>query len=149
MLWIVARQAPLSMEFSREEYWRGCHFLLQGIFPTQGSNPGLPLLFSGLWSISKSSPASGIVRFACTLLLRGTLWTTLDLPPLWPFSVSTILPCGSILEPSPFLMGLPASSLCPFLTARWSVQSTHLVTSLSFKSSPFPTTTKQDQCYLP
>ena len=20
----------------------GCHFLLQGIFPTQGSNPGLP-----------------------------------------------------------------------------------------------------------
>jgi len=22
----------------------GCHFLLQGIFPTQGSNPGLPAL---------------------------------------------------------------------------------------------------------
>ena len=22
----------------------GCHFLLQGIFPTQGSNPGLPEL---------------------------------------------------------------------------------------------------------
>ena len=21
--------------------WVGCHFLLQGIFPTQGSNPGL------------------------------------------------------------------------------------------------------------
>ena len=37
----VAYQAPLSMEFSRQEYWRGCHFLLQGIFPTQGSNPCL------------------------------------------------------------------------------------------------------------
>ena len=25
-LWIVACQAPLSMEFSRQEYWSGCHF---------------------------------------------------------------------------------------------------------------------------
>ena len=30
-----------SMEFSRPEYWRGSCSLLQGIFPTQGSNPGL------------------------------------------------------------------------------------------------------------
>ena len=37
----VTCQAPLSMEFSRPEYWSGFHFLLQGIFPTQGSNPGL------------------------------------------------------------------------------------------------------------
>ena len=28
--------------FSRQEYGVGCHALLQGIFPTQGSNPGLP-----------------------------------------------------------------------------------------------------------
>ena len=34
-------QAPLSMEFSRQEYWSGCHFLLQGIFWTQGSNSHL------------------------------------------------------------------------------------------------------------
>ena len=32
---------PLSMEFSRQEYWSGCHFLLQGIFLTQGLNSGL------------------------------------------------------------------------------------------------------------
>ena len=31
-----------SMEFSRPEYWSGLPFLLQGIFPTQVSNPGLP-----------------------------------------------------------------------------------------------------------
>ena len=37
----VARQAPLSMGFFRQETGVGCHFLLQGIFPTQGSNPGL------------------------------------------------------------------------------------------------------------
>ena len=28
--------------FSREEHWVVCHALLQGIFPTQRSNPGLP-----------------------------------------------------------------------------------------------------------
>ena len=38
--WTVASQAPLSMGFSRQEYWSG-HFLLQGIFSTQGSNPCL------------------------------------------------------------------------------------------------------------
>ena len=39
--WIVAHQAPLSMGFPRQEYWSGLPFLLQGIFPTQGSNLGL------------------------------------------------------------------------------------------------------------
>ena len=29
------------MEFSRQEYWSGSHALLQGIFLTQGSDPGL------------------------------------------------------------------------------------------------------------
>ena len=39
--WTVASQAPLSMGFSRQEYWSGLPFLLQGIFPTQRLNPGL------------------------------------------------------------------------------------------------------------
>ena len=40
--WTVAYQAPLSMEFSRQEYWSGLPHPPPGIFPTQGSNPGLP-----------------------------------------------------------------------------------------------------------
>ena len=39
--WTVAYQVPLSMGFSRQEYWNGCHFLLQEISLTQGSNLGL------------------------------------------------------------------------------------------------------------
>ena len=35
------RQALLSMEFSRQEYWSGCHFLFQEIFLTQESNSSL------------------------------------------------------------------------------------------------------------
>ena len=37
----VARQAPLSMEFSSKATGVGGHSLLKGIFPTQGSNLGL------------------------------------------------------------------------------------------------------------
>ena len=33
------RQAPLSMEFSRQEYWSGLPFLPPGNLPTQGLNP--------------------------------------------------------------------------------------------------------------
>ena len=34
--WTVARKAPLSTEFSGQEYWSGCHFLLQGNLPDPG-----------------------------------------------------------------------------------------------------------------
>ena len=36
-----ARQPPLSMGFFRPNTGAGCHSLLQGIFPAQGSNPCL------------------------------------------------------------------------------------------------------------
>ena len=39
--WTVTYQAPLAMGFLRQEHWSGCHFLFQGIFPTQGLNPHL------------------------------------------------------------------------------------------------------------
>ena len=37
----MVRQAPLSMECSRQEYWSGLPFPTQGIFPIQGLNPRL------------------------------------------------------------------------------------------------------------
>ena len=40
-LWTVAYQAPLSMRFSRQEYWNGLPFPFQGIFLSQGLNPSL------------------------------------------------------------------------------------------------------------
>ena len=40
--WTVARQAPLSMGFSKLQCWSGFHSLLQGNFPTQRLNLGLP-----------------------------------------------------------------------------------------------------------
>ena len=45
-LWIVAHQAPLPMEFSRQEYWRRVPFPALGDFP-----------FPGIWPTSLASPA--------------------------------------------------------------------------------------------
>ena len=39
--WTAVHRAPLSMGFSRQDTGVGCHFLLQEIFPTQGSNSDL------------------------------------------------------------------------------------------------------------
>ena len=39
--WTIARQAPLLWNFPVKNTGGGCHFLLQGIFLTQGWNPYL------------------------------------------------------------------------------------------------------------
>ena len=39
--WTIAHQAPLSMEFFRQEYWSALPFPVSGIFSTQRSNPCL------------------------------------------------------------------------------------------------------------
>ena len=38
-LWTVACQAPLSMEFSRQEYWSGLPFPSPGHLPNPGIKP--------------------------------------------------------------------------------------------------------------
>ena len=50
--WTVACKAPLFMEFSRQEYGVGCHFFLQGIFPSQVTNPGRPHCRQTLYCLS-------------------------------------------------------------------------------------------------
>ena len=39
--WTVARQLLCLWNFQGKNPGAGCHFILQGIFPTQGSNPCL------------------------------------------------------------------------------------------------------------
>ena len=43
-LWTVACQAPLSMEFSRQEYWSGLPFPFIGDLPDPGIESGSPAL---------------------------------------------------------------------------------------------------------
>ena len=67
--WTVAYQAPPSMEFFRQDSGMGFHFLLQGIFPTQGSNPGLPHCRQTLYHLShQRSPFSGLLSYNLTTI---------------------------------------------------------------------------------
>ena len=42
--WTIACQAPLSMEFSRQEYWSGLPFPSPGGIPNSGTEAGSPAL---------------------------------------------------------------------------------------------------------
>ena len=42
--WIVAHQAPLSMEFSRQEYWSGLPFPSTGDLLDPGIKPASPAM---------------------------------------------------------------------------------------------------------
>ena len=53
--WIVACTKLLHpLDFQGKSTGVGCHFLLQGIFPTQGSNPGLSHCRQMLYHLSQS-----------------------------------------------------------------------------------------------
>ena len=72
--WTGAYYAPATMGFSRQEYWRGCHFLLQRIFLTQGLNLGLPRCRQMLYRLShKRSPMFIMIHVSYINLLSLNL----------------------------------------------------------------------------
>ena len=76
MLWTVDHQSPLSMGFSRQEYCVGCHFLLQGIFPAQGSNPCLLYLLHWQGDFFTTSTKKILMTQITTMMWSLTLSQT-------------------------------------------------------------------------
>ena len=50
--WIIARQAPLSMRFPRQEYWNGLSFTSPGDLPDPGTEPLSLYAHCCMWSVS-------------------------------------------------------------------------------------------------
>ena len=50
ILWTAALEAPLSMVFSRQEYWSGLPFPSPGDVPDQGIKPESPALARGFFT---------------------------------------------------------------------------------------------------
>ena len=48
-LWTVARQAPLSTGFPRQEYWSGLPFPPPGDLPDSGTEPTSPAFVEGFF----------------------------------------------------------------------------------------------------
>ena len=64
--WTIAQQAPLSMEFSRREYWSGLPFPSPGDLPDLGIEPGSPALQAD--SLPSEPPA--LVAWISTILYK-------------------------------------------------------------------------------
>ena len=65
--WTLTHQAPLSMEFSSKNTGVNSHSFLQGILPTQGSNPCL-LHCRQILTVRATREASAFTRLACNSL---------------------------------------------------------------------------------
>ena len=55
--WTVAHQSPLSMKFSRQEYWSGLPYPLPGDLPDPGIKLTSPVFPYPLWVKADSVPA--------------------------------------------------------------------------------------------
>ena len=76
----VACQPPLSMEFSRQEYWSGLPFPSPGHLPNPGIEPGSPAVKAkGLWVQNSNFFISPSELIATLISLsnnqKDTLWT--------------------------------------------------------------------------
>ena len=63
--WTSAPQAPLSMEFYKQEYWSGLPFPSPGNFHDPGIEPASPVLAG--WFFTIASPGKGM--FICLLFI--------------------------------------------------------------------------------
>ena len=66
--WTVAYQAPLSLGFSRQEYWNGLPFSSPGDLPNPGIEPGSPVLQA---DALPSEPETSLVVEAVKRLIPG------------------------------------------------------------------------------
>ena len=113
-LWTVACQAPLSMGFSRQEYWRGFLCPPPGIFPTQGSNPSLLhsrrilyCLATGeaprltLVMLLLSFSRVGLFETPWTAACHASLSCTVSWSLLKLMSIESVMPSHPLSSPSP------------------------------------------------
>ena len=76
--WTVAYHAPSSMDFPGKSTGVGCHFLLQRIFPTQGSNLGFLHCGQTLYHLGRKGSPSVSLRRTQSLIQGWSLSQHLD-----------------------------------------------------------------------
>ena len=102
-LWTIAHQAPLSMGFSRQEYWSGLPFPSPGDLPNPGTEPESPRVSSIAGGFFTAEPPGYLslqmarFHFFLWLIFRYIYAPHL----LYPFLcrwTSSLLPCLAYCE---------------------------------------------------
>ena len=126
IVWTMVLQVPMSMDSPGKNPGVGCHFLLQGIFPTQGLNPGLLHLLhwqvSSLPLVSPEKPVTLLVFFSFPcyfsqslshVQLFATPWTvafqaslsfTISQSLLKFMSIKSVMPSNRLIRCCPLLL---------------------------------------------
>ena len=79
--WTVPRQAPLSMGFPRQEYWKGLPFPSPGDLPDPGIEPKSPALQAdSLLSEPPGFPSRAQTHVLCIRRWILNHWTTGEVP---------------------------------------------------------------------
>ena len=88
----VARQAPLSMEFPRQDYWSGLPFPSPGDLSDPGSEPAIPALQAGSLPLSHLNPNSRELapKLASTPALKAQIGLVLECV-IWEACVRMLL----------------------------------------------------------
>ena len=71
-LWTVVYQAPLSMGFSKQEYWSGLPFPSPEDLPDPGIEPWSPTLQAEWCALYQNLSFCSIRKCVCVLLNMGT-----------------------------------------------------------------------------
>ena len=119
--WTVARQAPLSKGFSRQEYWSGLPYPYLGEIPNSEMNPGMELIScidrQILYHWANREAVHAVTKFQISKI-QSSSENFLHNSFLIPFSAGLFLPLVSISLLripilSPTSCGIPHSPPCP------------------------------------
>ena len=123
--WTVLCQAPLSMRFSRQEYWSGLTFPSPGDVPNPGIEPGLMYCRQILYQLSyEGGPIMGLTT-PWTAACQASLSFTNSQSFLKCTSIKSVMPSSHLILCHPlFLLPLIPPSVRVFsnestLPTRW------------------------------
>ena len=80
--WSITRQAPLSVEFSKQEYWSGLPFPIPGDLPDPGiepTSPASPILASRFFTIEPPEKPQLLIKLPQTVIEVTLLFILKDL----------------------------------------------------------------------
>ena len=108
--WTIVRQAPLSVRFSRQEYWRGLLFPAPGNLPNprmEAASLWSPALAGGFFVTSTTHSESSSQNSSRNSQQKRKIWT----PPQPPFLADCVpQPWGELAHPE--LLRTYGSSQC-------------------------------------
>ena len=73
--WIVARQVPLSMGFSRQEYWTGLPFPSPGDLPDPGIEPESPTMAGSFFPGRVTGEAQNMAEHLVSIWFASSVLT--------------------------------------------------------------------------